>query len=77
MADSSDPVLTLSLKPDVHVYWQKWKKGDFKLKYVPSGVKSLTIPVQVCTESGTTKQLQALVDTGAAIPLVVRSGLSP
>ena len=77
MTDSSDPVLTLSLKPDVHVYWQKWKKGDFKLKYVPSGVKSLTIPVQVCTESGTTKQLQALVDTGAAIPLVVRSGLFP
>ena len=77
MTDSHNPVLTLSLNPDTHMYWQNWKKGVPRLRYIPSGDNSLTISVQASTGTGTTKQLLALVDTGAAMPLVVKSGLFP
>ena len=77
MSVPSSQLLTLSLNPDTHLYWQNWKKGIPRLKYIPSGGSSLQIPVQVRTEAGTIKQLTALVDTGAAIHLVMRAGIFP
>ena len=47
------------------------------MKYVPDGVHtSLVIPVQARSGS-VTQTLRALVDTGAAMPLVIRTGAFP
>ena len=77
MPVTSSQLLTLSLNPDAPLYWKNWKKEIPRLKYIPSGGSFLKILVHVRSEAGTIKQLTALVDTGAAIRLVMRAGIFP
>ena len=72
-----DPVMNLSLISETHNYWQDWKKKVQKLKYQPlSGSTALLLNLTVVSVSGERK-LRALVDTGSAMPLVVKKGIFP
>jgi len=68
----------LTLNPGKHSWWQHWKRSVRRLKYSAAQAsrsgKSLVIPVEVPGPEGPRK-LRALVDTGAAVPLVVKQGL--
>jgi predicted aspartyl protease len=73
---TDDQELNLSL--NMHDYWRKWKRKIQKLLCRTSTgplSKSLVIPVMVEDVSGDKRQLSALIDTGAAVPVVVKKGL--
>ena len=69
----------LTLKPDCHGYWRNWKRNIQKLLCrTASGANSRSLVITVLVDGVAGKKtLSALVDTGAAVPLVVRKGVLP
>ena len=76
-----NPVRSLALNPGVHGYWQEWKQKSMRLTLQPKKVSTaliLTVSVSIPGVAEVQeKRVKALVDTGAAIPLVFRTGLFP
>ena len=76
-SDCNDPVKNLTLGNGAHLYYQDWKRQLVRLKYRHLiDHTSLIVSVQVVSGS-MTKTLRALIDTGAAMPMVIRSGIFP
>ena len=69
---------SLNLNQVSHKYWKSWKLSIKRLPYrLPPGVpcsRSLVLKVSCKCDAGE-QQLSALVDTGAAVPIVFRRGL--
>ena len=68
----------LSLPRKTQHYWGKWKRNLVKIRYTPpaNAEKQLVLDVQV-TWNGNVRNFKALIDTGAATPLVCRRELFP
>ena len=65
----------LNLVSENHTYWRNWKKTVSRLKFdLPHSEVSLVISVLAVCQSGQ-RELKALIDTGAAVPLVFKTGL--
>ena len=78
LTEISSHVRNLSLDVSTHKYWQGWKGSVRKLRFqVPKSGYALIIPVKATCEDSREYMLRALVDTGAAIPLVFKSGVLP